>query len=469
MPDTARNIITPTALAREGQGFDVPEYALSLITELENAGHEAWIVGGFVRDSLRGVNAHDVDMACSAPWEETARIVRNAGWAAFETGTAHGTVSVHIEGSVVEVTTFRNDGTYADHRHPTCVTFVNTIEEDLARRDFTINAMAYHPVRGLLDPFGGRSDLEAKTLRCVGTPQKRFEEDALRMVRALRFASQLEFALEEETAAALFECKDLLGHVAGERLFAETEGLLCGSGVRSILIDYVDVLGAYIPELPPMKGLDQRTRYHIYDVLEHTAHVVASTPPYPLARWAALFHDAGKPDTYAIDEEGIGHMYGHPEASVKHLRATGRRLRFPSRLTHDLELLVRYHDTRPAATRKSVRKLFVRMEGNEYLFRVMCDLMRADALGHAPFCHTRVGITDEIEGIFDAMIAEEHCFSLKDLPVSGSDLIELGIPQGPLVGEALQELFQAVLDEEVEAERDALLERARTLAQTLPR
>lgn len=454
---------TSASFACQGSTFTVPEEVLITLKILEEAGYEAWLVGGFVRDTLLGKPSHDFDIATNALPKQSKNILAQKGFAVHETGIKHGTITAILNGIPFEITTYRNDGSYSDKRHPDQVTFVSTIEEDLARRDFTINAIAVHPERGLIDPFGGQKDLSNKTIRCVGKASQRFSEDALRIVRALRFASELNFFLEPETEKDLFTYAYLLKSIAGERLFVETEKLLCGTSCRNILVTYVDVLGVYLPELLPMKGLDQKTKYHIYDVLEHTAHVVQNMPPYPLGRWAGLFHDMGKPDTFFTDANGIGHMYGHPRVSVEHMWIIAKRLRFPKKLAHDLALLVRYHDTRPAPTKKSVRKLFLRMEEKEYLFHAMCDLMRADALSQAPFCHERVALTNEIEELFNDLLAESACFSVKDLPISGKDLLEIGFAQGPQIGRTLTILLNAVLAGDIPAEKEALQKKARSL------
>lgn len=444
----------------------VPPAARAVLSALEEGGYEAWLVGGWVRDALRGVAAHDIDIATNAPWQQTAQLCTRQGFAVLETGTRHGTVTVIAQNTAFEVTTFRTEGAYHDHRHPDEVQFVQTIEEDLARRDFTINAMAYHPERGLRDPHNGQADLARHVIRCVGNPSDRFAEDALRIVRGLRFASQLSFELEAATEQAAFATAQDLNRVAGERLAAELEQLLCGEAVRATLMRYVDILGVIIPPLLTMKGFDQHNRWHIYDVLEHTACVIEHTQPDPLARWAALFHDMGKPDTFTLDEKGIGHMYGHPDMSVEHLRVAAKRLHFSNKMLHNVSLLVRYHDDHPAATRKSVRKLFIKLDGDEHLFHVMCDLMRADSLGKAPFAYERTQLIDEVEALFNTMIAEERCFSLKDLPINGTDIMALGVAQGPEIGRILNALFDAVINEQIKAEHEELIAYAQTLIAT---
>lgn len=435
----------------------IPNPVLEVMSYLEESGFEAWIVGGFVRDALRGVKPHDADIATNARWETVKKISLEHNCRVIETGTKHGTITVINRGYPLEITTFRSETEYEDHRHPRAVTFVSSITEDLARRDFTINAMAFHPVRGLIDPYEGQADLHHHIIRCVGNPTQRFREDALRIVRALRFASQLGFSLAIDTENALFDQASTLSHVAGERLAVELEGMLCGDAIRSVLVTYADILSVIIPQLHVMKGFDQHSRWHIYDVLEHTACVVENTPPKPLVRWAALFHDAGKPDTFFRDKNGIGHMPGHPLASIEHLRKAAKRLHFSRKRLHDLELLVRYHDDHPAPTRQDVRILFAKLEENEQLFHVMCDLMRGDALGQASFSHKRVKTIDEVERIFNEMCSEGACLSVHDLPITGKDIVELGVPEGPQVGLLLSEVFAAVAREEIAVDRDELL------------
>ena len=442
---------------------ELPTPVLTVLSFLEDAGFEAWLVGGFVRDALRGVVPHDADITTNAHWEDVKELALDHGCAVYETGTQHGTITVICDSYPIEVTTYRSEGAYDDHRHPSSVTFVSSLEEDLARRDFTINAMAYHPVRGLRDPFDGQHDLHHGIIRCVGNPTERFQEDALRVMRALRFASQLSFVMAPDTERAVFAKAHTLPEVAGERLAVELERLLCGEDVRRVLLRYTDILSVIIPQLQVMKGFDQHSRWHVYDVLEHTAHVVENTPPEPLVRWAALFHDAGKPDTFFRDKNGVGHMPGHPIASIEHLHACAKRLHFSRKRLHDLELLVRFHDDHPAPNRNGVRMLYAKLEENDRLFHVMCDLMRGDALGQAPFSHKRVFTINEVEHLFNTMKEQGECLSVHDLPIDGKDLIEIGVEEGPQVGLLLGEVFAAVSKETLEPERDVLLAYARKL------
>lgn len=441
----------------------LPSSATTLISLLEDAGFEAWLVGGFVRDAIRGVASHDIDIATNAHWSDVKALAEQRGLATFETGVLHGTITVRYDYESIEVTTFRAETGYQDHRHPDSVAFVSSITEDLARRDFTINAMAFNPSQGLVDPFGGQQDLEQGVIRCVGDPVERFQEDALRIIRGVRFAAQLGFRMDAATERAAFDQSHTLAHVAGERLAVEIEGMLCGSHVRPALMRYSDILSVVLPGLQAMKGFDQHNRWHIYDVLEHTAYVIENTPAEPLVRWAALFHDMGKPDTFFRDKNGVGHMPGHPLVSVEHMRASAKQLHFSRKRIHELELLVRYHDELPSPDRPSVRELYAKLEENDELFHTMCDLMRADALSKAPFSHKRTKIITQAERIFEEMKANHECLSARDLPITGTDLISLGVAEGPQVGLLLNEVFAAVAKETLAPERKVLLDYARQL------
>ena len=455
-----------TASSDINLSLEVPSAYCSLLDTLEQNGFESWLVGGFVRDSLRQIKPHDCDIATQAPWQQVETLCQKQGYKTYQTGIQHGTLSVNVGNAIVEVTTFRKESSYSDHRHPDSVEFVDSIITDLARRDFTINAMAYHPKRGLYDPFGGREDLISKTIRCVGDPCKRFDEDALRIMRALRFSAQLGFTLEGKTEEALFLQRSLLKDIAVERISAEIEKMLCASNIAPVLLRYVDVLGCIIPELVSMKNFDQRTPYHVYDVLEHTAHVVEYTRPQPTLRWAALFHDSGKPQTFSVDEQGIGHMYGHPEVSESIFLRAAKQLRLPKRLSQDVALLIRYHDTFPEPTEKSVRTLYRHLNCRDDLFYDICNLMRADSRSQAPWTQSRLQTIDEIEACFNRMQNEHAVFSVKDLAVSGNDIIACGIEPGPCVGTILEQLCKDVEEKRTQNTRAALIARTREIIQS---
>lgn len=439
-------------------GRCIPQRALTVIEVLENAGFEAWCVGGCVRDSLLSRDVSDIDIACSALWEDTARVCRAAGMKVHETGTKHGTVTVVFDGETFEVTTYRMDGSYSDARHPDAVRFVRSITEDLARRDFTMNAMAYHPRRGLLDPFGGVEDLKEGILRTVGDPARRFDEDALRILRACRFVSQLGCRIDPAAYRTMLSGKSKLCKVSAERITAELQKLLTGPHARRALMETVDVLSAVLPELVAMKGFDQCTPYHAYDVLEHTARAVEAAPPCPLARWTALFHDMGKPAAFFKEESGRGHFYGHAKISTALARGAMERLSLPSALRDGVLALVERHDDVIEATPKAVKRALARLGGDVDLFRTLCAVKRADACAQAPeYAAGRMARADDLLRVLQEIVEREEPFNLKQLAVNGRDAMAAGIPQGPRVGAALDAALDAVIDGEVPNEREALL------------
>lgn len=437
--------------------IELPPHAAASIGVLERAGFEAWCVGGFVRDALMGRPAGDIDIATSARWEKAQAAFEAAGYRTHETGVKHGTITAIVDGEAVEITTYRIDGPYLDARHPDSVRFVRDIASDLDRRDFTMNAIAYHPQRGLFDPHDGAGDIEAGIVRAVGDPQRRFAEDALRILRACRFASQLGFAIDADTLCGMESCAPLLSSIAFERVSKELQGFVCGAHVHDALMACVDVLAELMPELAAMKGFDQRTPYHIYGVLEHTAYVMQNTPPYPLVRWAALFHDMGKPRAFFAGDDGVGHFYGHAKLSIELARPIMKRLALPSSLADDVLLLVRYHDDVIEPAPKSVKRMLRRLDGRVDLFRAMCDLKRGDALSQAPQCHGRVALADELDRVLDGILEAQEAFSLKDLAINGTDLIALGMAPGPAIGQLLEAALEAVIDEKVPNEKGALL------------
>ena len=357
-----------------------PAPALEAIARLREAGYEAYLVGGCVRDALLGRAPGDWDITTAALPEQVEAVF--TGERIIETGLKHGTVTVLLDGKPLEITTFRTEAAYSDHRHPDAVAFTPSLTEDLARRDFTINAMAWTlentgdgslcstkasvfsddcitqrtvpcvPLEkrgegmedGLQDPFGGQADLERKLIRCVGDPYKRFEEDALRILRALRFAAQLDFAIDPATAAAAHALRGTLDLVSRERIAVELTKLLCGPAARRIVVDYWEILSIPLPELAPMAGLDQRSKYHCYDVLGHCAAALEAVPPEPVLRWAALLHDVGKPACFTVDEAGRGHFYGHAKAGGPMAREIMTRLRFDRDTVNRVSRLVELHD-----------------------------------------------------------------------------------------------------------------------------
>lgn len=442
----------------------IPSPALQIISLLEDAGFEAWCVGGFVRDSIMGRPVHDVDLASSASWQQLKQLCEGAGIRTREIGIKHGTLTVLLDDEAIEVTTYRIDGAYSDNRHPDSVTAARSIEEDLKRRDFTINAMAYHPVRGLLDPFGGREDIERGLIRTVGDPRKRFQEDALRILRGCRFASQLGFQMDETAFQAALSQKSLLANVAKERIYDEMERLLLGAHVHDALMRCSGILAFPFPEIAAMVGCEQNTIYHIYSVWEHTAVAVESVAPDPILRWAMFFHDMGKPAAKFEGPDGISHFYGHAKISVLMAKEIMDRMGFSNHRQAQILALVKRHDDVVEPQRRSVRRALARLEGRPELFRMLCEVKRADARAQAPMCAPRVDLANELEVVLDEILAEGEAFSLKSLAVNGRDAIEAGIPQGPAIGNALSAALEAVIEGALPNQREELLEFLRELS-----
>ncbi len=429
----------------------IPQEVCAVLQTLERAGYEAYAVGGCVRDMRMGKTPHDWDVTTSALPQETMALFDHF---AIPTGLQHGTVTVRSGELSCEVTTFRTDGDYPDHRHPAAVTFTRSLREDLARRDLTVNAMAMDMRGTLHDPFDGQADIRRRTLRCVGEPERRFQEDALRILRTLRFSATLGFAIEEDTHQALrAQCGDLR-YVAAERVREELTKLLCGADVLRVLLDDPQVLGVVLPEILPCVGFDQHNRHHCYDVWGHAAHAVAAAPPDPVLRWAMLLHDLGKPQCFTMDEQGVGHFHGHHRPSAEMAETICRRLRFDKATAQRICMLVRYHDRPIPLTEKAIRRAMNQL-GVEGL-RQLCAVKRADNLAQHPDYRSRQREIDEGEAIMDALLAKDACFSLKQLAVNGRDMAALGL-EGPAIGQALQALLEAVMDGEADNDRAALL------------
>ncbi|MDR2610444.1 MAG: HD domain-containing protein [Clostridiales Family XIII bacterium] len=429
--------------------------ALEVIEKLNNAGYEAYLVGGCVRDSLRGNVPKDWDVTTSALPGEVAAVFADRH--VIETGLRHGTVTVVLDRLPVEVTTFRVDGDYADNRRPGSVAFVKNLREDLARRDFTFNALAWHPTAGLIDIFGGAEDLKNGIVRAVGEPDKRLHEDGLRIVRALRFASAFAFKIEPGLSGSLRVNKNLLTNIAAERIGSELTKILTGVGVFEILRDYADVFEVFIPEIRPMVGFEQRSPYHKYDVWLHTIHSVSEVPPDPVLRLAMLFHDAGKPEMFTVDEKGVGHFKGHVIRSEEIARHRLRALKYDNDTRHAVIKLIKYHDAR--LTESNAIKLMHKL-GKADIYKLI-EVQIADVKAQADeHKEERLAVLDSVKFLVDRAIEEQKCFSLRDLAIGGSDLLAIGFEEGPRVGAALDALLEEVMEERIENERDALLAEA---------
>ncbi|MDO5602765.1 MAG: HD domain-containing protein [Oscillospiraceae bacterium] len=434
--------------------MELPGAVVKLIEKLEQAGFEAWAVGGCVRDFLLKKRAQDYDVCTSAKPEEIKRAF--AGAAVLETGIAHGTVTVLLDGMAVEVTTYRAEDGYSDGRRPDRVCFLQDITQDLARRDFTINAMAYHPSRGLKDPFGGRHDLEQGVLRCVGDPQARFQEDGLRLLRALRFASQLDLQIEPATQAALLAKKERLFAVSAERTAAELLKLLTGPGAGRVLEQWPQVLGAALPEILPALDFCQHSRYHHLDVWRHTAAAVDAAVPAANVRLALLFHDLGKPAVFTRGEDGAGHFYGHAEKSAELAEQVLTRLRLPAKLQKETVLLVRLHDRPIEPSERAVRRALYRYK--DVFFFSLLEVKWGDAAAHAPvFAGARMRELIRLREQAERILAEKPCFTRKELAIDGDDLRRAGIEPGPEMGRILNLLLEKVADGSLKNERETLL------------
>lgn len=423
------------------------------IEALTAAGYEAYFVGGCVRDVLLGQAPNDFDVTTSALPEETLSVFE--GFRVIPTGLKHGTVTVLIDDEPIEITTFRSDGEYSDHRHPESVTFSRNLSEDLCRRDFTVNAMAYSEKTGLVDLFGGASDLKNGIIRAVGEPEKRFTEDALRILRAARFASQKGFSIEPVTADAMKKCLHLLDYVSAERIFSELKKLLMGKGVLDVMLTHPETVCRAVPALAAAVGFEQNNPHHIYDVYEHTAHAVAFSPENEAIRLAALLHDVGKPLTYS-EKDGIGHFYGHTDASLKLAEDTLDALKCDNATKNTVLTLIKYHDPVIEPTEKAVRRALSKL--GEPMLCALLDLKSADNLAQSPECAKRLEAYEEIRGIIAEIGAKEACLSLKTLAIGGDDLIALGVPKGKLIGKLLNAALERVVDGDLPNEKEALLE-----------
>ena len=437
----------------------IPKEVTGLLEALENKGYEAWVVGGCVRDSLLGREPQDWDVTTSALPREVCRAL--SGYTVLQTGLKHGTVTAITPIGPVEVTTYRVDGVYTDGRHPDAVRFTASLREDLSRRDFTINAMAYHPQRGLFDAFGGQEDLRQKRVRCVGEPAKRFGEDALRLLRALRFASVLGFSLEENTARAVRENRALLQKIAMERVSHEFVRLLCGRDADRVLRAYIEVIGQFLPELLPLVGCEQHNPHHVFDVFEHTLHSLPYVKRQPVMRLTMLLHDVAKPNCFSLDDRGVGHFYGHAVQGAEMAREILTRLRLDKATIERVFTLIRLHDVQIEPTEKSVKHWLNKL--GEETFRQLLRVKAADNLAQRPDLSCRVEQLRQLEDKIDEILRERQCFSLKDLAVNGHDLIALGMPPGKGLGEALGRLLEEVMDGACPNEKEALLERAKAL------
>ena len=439
--------------------MNLPQNVMELMRRLRAQGYEVWAVGGCVRDALLGIAPHDYDLCTSALPEQIQGVFSSE--TLVLAGVKHGTVGVVTDGGVVEITTFRTEGDYSDSRHPGWVRFVRDVDADLARRDFTVNAMAYSPFDGFRDPFGGREDLDRKLLRAVGEPEQRFQEDALRILRGARFAARFGLSIEERTWNAMLSTAPLMDQLARERVFGELRELVCLVDARD-LCRLAPILAQVIPELEPMIGFDQRSPHHAHDVFTHTAWVVQRVPAEADLRLAALLHDVGKPACFTTDETGRGHFYGHAKTGAIMANDILLTLKAPTALREEVVWLIEHHMAPFQPTRKGIRRLLSRY-GKERLMKLNA-LHRADLLAKdAEDISRELNELDEIRLLIQQVEEEEGRFTLKDLAVNGQDLAAAGIARDPRMGQILHRLLAAVLGDELPNEREKLLEAAKSI------
>ena len=423
---------------------------------LHKAGYEAYLVGGCVRDLIMQIPAHDYDITTSATPEEMKKAF--IGYTTIETGIKHGTITFLYNKEPIEITTYRIEGEYKDNRHPETVEFTTKLENDLSRRDFTMNALVYNEKEGIIDLFGGQKDIASKTIRAIGVAENRFKEDALRILRAMRFSSQLGFEIEEETKKAMVKCAPLLHNISAERISQELNKLLIGKNVKNVILDCYEILGEILPEIKKMHGFDQHNKYHIYNVLEHTAISVESIDPVAHLRLAMLLHDTGKVYTFTRDENGTGHFYGHNKVSSEIARDFLNKYKYDNFTKERVVQLVKIHDTPIEMDRVFIKKRLNRL-GKDAFFDLL-KVKRADNLAQNPK-YFWLDKLNEMENIAREIV-EENEFTLSSLNIDGNDLITLGI-NGKKIGEVLNLLLNEVIEEEIPNQREALLKRATKL------
>jgi len=436
----------------------IPKDTQSIIDRLSEAGYEAYIVGGCVRDCLLGLVPDDWDITTNALPVQVKELFRRT----IDTGIEHGTVTVMIGDEGYEVTTYRTDGAYSDGRHPDMVTFVPNLEEDLKRRDFTINAMAYNEKEGLVDLFGGRDDIAGKVIRCVGRADERFSEDALRMMRAVRFAAKLGYSIDEEALNSVRKLAPTLSKVSAERITTELTKLLTSDHPEMLETLYeTGLTGVFFPELDKAYETPQNHPHHCYNVGKHIVESVRLSQNDRIVRFAMLLHDIGKPDTLTVDEKGITHFHGHPAVGAKMGEEIMRRWKLDNDTIFRVCRLIRHHDMSkgkactPALTRKAVSVM-------EDDFPRLLEVMKADVLAQSDFMRReKLENLSRYEEEYLRILKAEECCSLKDLAVGGRDLIEIGITPGPLMGEILSKLLDKVIEDPGLNDRDTLLAFAR--------
>lgn len=439
--------------------MQIPEEPKRLMKMLMDAGYEAFVVGGCVRDSLIGRTPHDWDICTNALPDQMKEVFSD--FRVLDTGLKHGTLTVLLE-NPYEITTYRKDGDYSDHRHPDQVEFVSDLKEDLSRRDFTINAMAANINGEIIDYFDGLYDLLNRHIMCVGDPEQRFEEDALRILRAMRFAARYHFGIERKTANAMLAKRNLLLDIAAERIGSEFLQIMSGR-CDWLLENFTEIFEVIIPEITPSIGFVQNNPHHEWDVWTHTVKAVGAVSSGVETRIAALYHDLGKPYCYSMDENGVGHFYGHAAVSAQLAEKSLRNLRLENKLIADVVQLVDSHDRVLEPQKNIVRRCLNKF--GEQQFMNLVFLQYADKVSQRKNSDMgkQFGKATQFYHMIQQIKKDDDCFTLKDLEVNGNDLIQLGFTAGKFLGNALNQLLEMVMDDKIENDKEKLLTKAREL------
>lgn len=438
----------------------IPDVVNDIIKKLNDANYEAYICGGAVRDSLMNKIPHDWDICTSALPEEIMEVFK--GEEIIPTGLQHGTITLIIDKIPFEITTMRLDGEYSDSRHPDSVEFTTDIVKDLSRRDFTINAMAYHPEKGLIDPFNGRYHIAARTIMCVGQPKYRFEEDSLRILRAIRFALKMDFEINFCTEMEMFKQADSIEkYISRERIMSELNQIIIYPKFYKVFLKYKDIFSIIIPDLVKCIDFSQNNPYHSYNVYEHIAYSLSYAPNDLITKLALLFHDIGKPQCKHFDDFGVGHFHGHAKISAEIADNCLKELKYDNETRKKVVELVSYHDVTFVYTEKEIKKCVKRWLNKigEEQFRRLLDIRLADVLAQSPeYALNRINNIYKLLNALEEVLEEKDCFTLKDLEINGNDLISIGIKQGKEIGNILNTLLDKVINEELENKKEDLLQ-----------
>ena len=444
----------PSELYYEGMKISIPKNVKMILDTMHEAGYEAYIVGGCVRDVLLGRVPGDWDITTNALPQQTKKLFKRT----VDTGIEHGTVTVMVGKEGYEITTYRIDGKYEDSRHPSEVTFTRDLTEDMRRRDFTINAMAYNEEEGLIDRFEGVKDLENKIIRCVGSPMERFSEDALRIMRAVRFAAQLDYEIEDETKEAIKELAPNLKNISAERIQTELVKLLLSDHPEKLKLAYeLGITKVVLPEFDKCMETPQVNKHHMYNVGDHTLVTLQNIRADKVLRLTMLMHDMGKPATISVDEQGVNHFYGHEEAGYQIAKEIFRRLKFDRDTMDRVCNLVLYHDDRYEPKPRNIRRAMNRVGETDY--PLLFEIRYADTMAQSDYLRAeKLALLEETKAVYREIIERNDCTNLKSLAVNGRDLIELGISPGKELGKILNNMLMDVLDEPTHNTKEYLLE-----------